>query len=134
MQLFALLAPFAGLAVLVLALFAVSAWTSRRTEQLQQRELRTDAADPQALPPPPYAAPPPPPPPAAAPAEPAEEPQAPPPPPPAALPPEAAEPPQPPPAVTNAELRRWARNAGLKVADRGPIPAHVREAWSKAHR
>jgi hypothetical protein len=45
-------------------------------------------------------------------------------------------PPEPiPPAasVSNAELRRWARNSGLNVADRGPIPKHVREAWAKAN-
>jgi hypothetical protein len=35
--------------------------------------------------------------------------------------------------VSNAELRRWARDSGLRVADRGPIPAHVRRAWAKAN-
>jgi hypothetical protein len=88
MQVLAMMAPFAGLAVLVLAFFAVSAWTVRRTERLQLRG-RTAALH---------------------------------------------WPPPLPPAVTNAELRRWARSAGLQVADRGPMPAHVREAWSKAHR
>jgi hypothetical protein len=37
-------------------------------------------------------------------------------------------------SVSNAELRRWARNSGLRVADRGPIPGHIREAWAKANR
>jgi hypothetical protein len=37
-------------------------------------------------------------------------------------------------SVSNAELRRWAKDAGLRVADRGPIPGHVREAWAKANR
>jgi hypothetical protein len=36
-------------------------------------------------------------------------------------------------SVGNAELRRWAKASGLRVADRGPIPAHVRAAWSNAH-
>jgi hypothetical protein len=37
-------------------------------------------------------------------------------------------------SVSNAELRRWAKDCGLRVADRGPIPGHVREAWAKANR
>jgi type IV secretory pathway VirB10-like protein len=124
MQVLAMMAPFAGLAVLVLAVFAVSAWTGRRTERLQQHGIRTAAL--YRPPPSPWGAVPP---------EPAEPPQPAPPPPPAAPPPEPVEPPQPPlpPAVTNAELRRWARGAGLRVADRGPVPTHVREAWSKEH-
>ncbi|WP_116451438.1 Lsr2 family protein [Blastococcus litoris] len=35
--------------------------------------------------------------------------------------------------VGNAELRQWARTSGLHIADRGPIPRHVREAWAQAH-
>jgi hypothetical protein len=125
MQVLAMMAPFAGLAVVVLAGFAVSAWTGRRTERVQQRGIRTAALY---LPPPPPSA--------ALPPEPAEPRQPAPPTPSAARPPEPAEAPQTPlpPAVTNAELRRWARSAGLRVADRGPVPAHVREAWSKADR
>jgi hypothetical protein len=48
------------------------------------------------------------------------------------LPPASTEPPPETPAVSTAELRRWARQTGLRVADRGPIPAHVREAWLRA--
>ena len=43
MQVLAMMAPFAGLAVLVLAGFAVSAWTGRRTERLQLHGIRTAA-------------------------------------------------------------------------------------------
>ena len=57
-------------------------------------------------------------------------------------PPFTPQPPPPPPVaprpvpkatVSSAELRLWARDSGLRVADRGPIPAHVREAWAKAN-
>jgi hypothetical protein len=47
--------------------------------------------------------------------------------------PTSTEQPTPPASVSNAELRRWARSSGLQVADRGPIPRHVREAWATAH-
>jgi hypothetical protein len=35
--------------------------------------------------------------------------------------------------VSNADLRRWARAEGLSVADRGPIPARIRQEWADAH-
>ena len=37
------------------------------------------------------------------------------------------------PRVSNADIRRWARATGLHVADRGVIPARIRQAWSDAH-
>jgi hypothetical protein len=36
-------------------------------------------------------------------------------------------------SISNAALRQWARESGLSVADRGPIPSHVREAWAQAN-
>ncbi len=33
-----------------------------------------------------------------------------------------------------AEIRQWARETGVKVSDRGRIPASVQEAYDKAHR
>ena len=51
--------------------------------------------------------------------------------------PEPREPVLPPPPheprVSNADIRRWARATGLQVADRGAIPARIRQAWSDAH-
>ena len=35
--------------------------------------------------------------------------------------------------ATPAEVRAWAQGAGLDVADRGPIPGHVLEAYRAAH-
>lgn len=35
--------------------------------------------------------------------------------------------------LSTADLRRWARAEGLRIADRGPIPARIRQAWSDAH-
>ena len=36
-------------------------------------------------------------------------------------------------AVTPAEMRQWAKDNGLDVADRGPIPQHVKDAYRDAH-
>jgi hypothetical protein len=51
--------------------------------------------------------------------------------------PESHTPPVPPaplgPMVSNADIRRWARAEGLHIADRGPIPARIRQAWADAH-
>jgi len=47
-----------------------------------------------------------------------------------------ADPPTPTPAgpePSAAELRTWARQAGLPVPDRGRIPATVRTAWHQTH-
>lgn len=91
---FAVWAPFAVLAVVVLASCAVGTAIRRRAERRQPHGVGTDVVEP----------PPPPPP-----------------------------PPPPAPSASTAELRRWAKSAGLRIADRGPIPAQVREAWSRAH-
>ncbi len=39
----------------------------------------------------------------------------------------------PPPAPTTAEVRAWARDAGLGVTDRGRLPPDVWSAYSQAH-
>jgi hypothetical protein len=101
-------APFAVIAVLVIAVVATNAWMGRRADREHRREARGQAAHPSTQPPRPQAA------------------EVPPPGPP--LPPAAPEPV----IVSTADVRRWARSTGLRVADRGPVPAQVREAWVTA--
>jgi hypothetical protein len=110
-----------GFAALVLVGFAISHWLRARAERRERRPVRAVPAAPPAAPAP------------AAPAPVAPVPVAPPP-----VAPLPVLPVAPPPVarervVSNAELRRWARTAGLSVADRGPIPARIRQAWAAAH-
>jgi hypothetical protein len=106
---------FAGFGFVVLAAFAVSGWLRGKAERRQARERQWDNF-PALLPRRPAAYPP--------------EVQA---RQPAPFPPLPRQPTAPAP-VSSAELRRWARNSGLRIADRGPIPRHVREAWAQVHR
>jgi hypothetical protein len=131
-KLLAVWAPFVVIAMLVIAFAAVHAWLERRSERLLRYESSREVAQPSTQAPAPprgrHAA--------------VEQP----PPQPVSIPPQPAQPSPPPPmepafrtapeppAMSTAELRRWARNTGLRVADRGPVPTHVREAWLKAHR
>lgn len=123
-----------GLAVL--AAFAVSGSTGRKADRGRLTEQLEDISSPQPLRPPPGIYPPEVPVGHPAVLPPNDRPSAPP-------PPVTPQPPLPPPPVapapgpqataSNAELRRWATDSGLRVANRGPIPAHVREAWVKAN-
>ncbi len=112
-------APFALLAILVMAAVIIQAWRDGRTDGRNTDEAHTREPLPPPSPQPASAVQPPDPPLA-----------------------RQATPPQPTPTqetppqetpVSSAELRRWARSSGLQVSDRGPIPARVREAWLWAH-
>ncbi len=115
-------APFALLAILVMATVTIQAWRDRRTDRRNPDEAHTWEPLPPPAPQPASAVQPPDPPLRQA--------------PPQATPPQATPPQETPPQktpVSSAELRRWDRSSGLQVSDRGPISARVREAWSRAH-
>ncbi|MDT0346901.1 histone-like nucleoid-structuring protein Lsr2 [Streptomyces litchfieldiae] len=40
---------------------------------------------------------------------------------------------RPTPDVDTAAIRSWAKEQGFQVSERGRVPAHVREAYEKAH-
>jgi hypothetical protein len=136
MKILAIWAPFVVIALLVIAVAAANAWMERRSERERWYEatgetgkhsaqaLRDRLAEVPAAPrhDQPLALAQPPPQPASYSPQPAQ-------PAPTEVP---STPPPEPPAVSTAELRLWARQTGLRVADRGPVPAHVREAWLRA--